>query len=121
MIKEILKSKFGAALGVVLLVVTVFYFAKETYRKRQINGIIRGLQTEIDSLEGKNNEILELISYYKTTTYKERQARTLLGLQKEGEFAVALPQEKTADKGDDSQKDDKQSNLSKWWNYFFNK
>jgi len=119
MFKQILKSKSAGALGILLLVITVFYFAKETYKKRQINSIISGLQTEIDSLEGENKEILELISYYKTMTYKERQARTLLGLQKEGEFAVALPQSKTSGETDALVNEDKDSNLKKWWNYFF--
>src|SRR3989344_1341195 len=119
MFKQILKSKSAGALGILLLVITVFYFAKETYKKRQINSIISGLQTEIDSLEGENKEIIELISYYKTMTYKERQARTLLGLQKEGEFAVALPQSKTSGEEDALVNEDKESNLKKWWNYFF--
>lgn len=106
-------------LGILLLAATSVYLSKETYKKRQINQEIENLKREIDAVEGKNKEIAALINYYKTTEYKERQARSLLGLQKEGEFAVALPQTKSQDRTGDGAAEDKQSNLKKWWNYFF--
>ena len=121
MFKDILKSKFVVWLGVVFLLITVFYLAKQAYKKQQINSMITGLEAEIASVDGKNKEMLELISYYKTTAYKERQARSVLGLQKEGEFVVALPQSKTEQQAEGFGKEDKRSNAKRWWGYFFDK
>lgn len=116
----ILKSKPAIIAGIAVLVIGLFYLGRETVRKRQIQAEISSLENEIAAISGKNKEILDLISYYKSVEYKERQARSLLNLQKPGEFAVALP-------GDPEQKSEEaggrgqsyQSNLNLWWNYFF--
>ena len=118
MLGEVLKSKLWLAVGGVLLVVTAFYLVRETYQKRQIDNEVRKLQDEIAAVEGKNKEILELINYYKTTEYKERQARSLLGLAKPGEFVAVLPPKKPAGE-ETAAVDNSVSNLSLWWEYFF--
>ncbi len=104
-----------------LLVVTVIYLSQELYKRYQINQEIAGLQREITRLEGKNKEILGLIDYFKTREYKERQARSLLNLQKPGEFAVALPPstEESAPAATSGGKEAKESNLKQWRRYFF--
>ncbi|OGE76613.1 MAG: hypothetical protein A3C85_00330 [Candidatus Doudnabacteria bacterium RIFCSPHIGHO2_02_FULL_48_21] len=120
MFYRLLKSRLGIVVGILLLMAIIFYLAKETYKKRQIDQVIAGLEDEIAAAEGRNKEILELISYYKTTEYKERQARSLLGLQKEGEFAVALPQSQSAKPSETAGANaDNRANYQKWWDYFF--
>lgn len=118
MLGSLVKSKFGLILGSGLLIITIFYLARETYLKRQIDNEVTALQDEIAAIEGKNKEILELINYYKTTEYRERQARSILGLQKPGEFVVALPQ-KDNPAGDNATPEEPASNLRQWWEYFF--
>ena len=118
MLGTLLKSKLVLILGGALLLLTIFYLDRETYQKYQIDKEISRLQDEITVAEGKNKEILELINYYKTLEYKERQARPILGLQKPGEFAVALPQ-KDEPAADNPAPVTPASNLRLWWNYFF--
>ena len=119
MLAALLKSKLWLLVGGALLVLTAFYLAREVYEKHQIDSEVARLQGEIAATEGKNKEILELISYYKTTEYKERQARSLLGLAKPGEFVAVLPQ-KVKVAGESAATDQQSvSNLRLWWNYFF--
>ena len=118
MLTALLKSKLGLWVTLGLLLTTIFFLARETYQKYVIDNEVKNLQTEIFAVEGKNKEILELINYYKTTEYKERQARSILGLAKPGEFVVALPpKDEGQTKGESSAKPE--SNLKQWWNYFF--
>lgn len=120
MLGKLIKSKLGFAAGICFLLVTIFFLVQETYKKYVINNEIRKLREEIALVEGKNKEILELINYYKTTEYKERQARSILGLAKPGEFVVALPP-KENDTAMDGETVESASNLQRWWDYFFSK
>ncbi|OGH68650.1 MAG: hypothetical protein A2754_02260 [Candidatus Magasanikbacteria bacterium RIFCSPHIGHO2_01_FULL_47_8] len=119
---EILKSKLAVTVALVLLAIAGFYLARESYRKAQVNQEIRDLQNQISMVEGKNKEISDLIKYYKSQTYKERQARTLLNLQKPGEFAVALPQSpEDQNPANQPESNGSATNLKLWWDYFFGK
>ena len=124
MFAAILKSKFFQFAGTVVLVLIIFFLAQQLYRKYQINQEIKGLENEIAFLQTKNQDILKVINYLKTSEYRERQARSLLGLQKPGEFAVALPGdepvEQTLGAGVSAQSGGN-SNFIKWWRYFFSK
>lgn len=123
MLPKILKSRFLQFAGSAILILLLFFLAQQLYRKYQINQEIRKLQDDITALESKNADILKMISYLKTSEYKERQARSLLGLQKPGEFAVALPggeDEQTL--GAEMTNEQKNNiNFIKWWKYFFSK
>lgn len=107
---------------VFLALVSVIYFLGQELNKRYlINKEVRKLEADISQFESKNEELLKLLNYLKTTEYQERQARQLLKLQKPGEFAVALPlqPEETEDKTSQKTKEGNFSNLKQWWNYFF--
>ena len=118
----LLKSRSVIVVGVIFLFFIVFYLAKESYRRAQINREIAGLESEIASMDGKNKEITDLINYYKSAEYKQRQARQLLNLQKPGEFAVALPFTTADDNAENkSVVQSASSNIKQWWDYFFGK
>lgn len=120
MIKEILKSKLFIWLAIPALLILVLFLGRQLYKSYTINKEIRDLEQEIAALEQNNQEVLELLNYLKTREYKERQARSLLSLQKPGEFAVALPPREEATGGAaGSEPETKQSNFVEWWNYFF--
>lgn len=122
MLAEILKSRFVQFVGFVVLVILLFFLSQRLYRKYEINKEVAGLKGQIASLESKNQDILRVINYFKTSEYKERQARSLLGLQKPGEFAVALPGEEgeeIAGAASEQAQSEPRSNFAKWWNYFF--
>lgn len=120
---NILKSRWFVWGGAVVLFSTMVFLGKEFQKKYQIRAEIRQLEEETATLESKNLELLEFVNYFKTSEYKERQARAILGLQKPGEFVVALPadEENTSTSLESGRGEDRDSNLKKWLKYFFAK
>ncbi len=110
--------------GLILIIFFSISLGKEMYRKYQINKEITSVQEEINSLEQENKEMRDLIEYLNTNSFKEIQARQQLGLQKEGEQAIAIqsaPEEiQSATRGEEAVKEE-QANTIKWWTYFFGK
>lgn len=119
MIRELLQSKFFRLLLGLALALMAFYLSRDLYQKYQIRKEIRKLEEEIATLENNNKDMLELLNYFKTVEYKERQARSLLNLQKPGEFAVALPKGESSTSSQDSAEARPERNYIQWWNYFF--
>lgn len=96
---------------------------REIVSRYMVNQEIAKIQTEINSLERKNQELSGLVEYLNTDAFKEIQARQNLGMQKDGETAVSiesLPDNINAQVTvlEDNNESEK-SNLEKWWEYFF--
>jgi cell division protein FtsB len=74
------------------------------------------LQSDVDMLEME-------IAYYKTQSFKEKEARAKLGYMAPGEKVLSLtadkPEDKVADQGK-KEKTIKTPNYRLWINYFFN-
>jgi len=120
--KNLLKSKLFLWGALLVFLFFAFSSGQKLYKKYLIEKEINELKKEIASLESGNRETRELINYFKTPEFKERQARSLLSLQKPGEFAVALPPRDDADSSETDSggaKPQADSNLRLWWNYFF--
>jgi cell division protein FtsL len=77
----------GAALIVYLAVVLSQTVSHNYEMSRQIDA----LQQQITRLQDQRDELAYNIEYYKTDSYKERVARSKLGLQAPGEEVVVLP------------------------------
>ena len=121
-IKNHLPSIFFCG-GVVLLVVIAVSFTKDFMRSRKVNQEIQALEDELSGLENKNIELNNLIKYFDSEVYAEKKARTELGLKKPGESVVIIPKNENEknlqiELSDNSVKD---SNVVKWWKYFFQK
>lgn len=75
------------------------------------------LEEEIILLENQ-------INYYKTNSFKEKEAREKLGYKAPGESVVSLPldtvEEKVVDNGVIEDKKIEIPNYRLWWEYFFN-
>ncbi|MDD2807199.1 MAG: septum formation initiator family protein [Patescibacteria group bacterium] len=103
-----------------VLMVVVYSLAQSWLKNQEVNSEIVGLQTNIDNLEKENEQYQQLIEYLNSNAYLEEKARTDLGLKKQGEKVVVLPQNlinNQATATDDQASS--QSNLSSWINYFF--
>lgn len=94
---------------------------KEFYRKYQIQKEIDSLKEDINSLEGNNYKLSQLIEYCETNEYKEAQARERFNLGKEGENLVVMVEPSSSDDEIEKKVDDGEElpNYIKWWNYFF--
>ncbi len=99
-------------------------FVRETLRTRQIDREIQALRQEAERLRIHNFQVSSLQASLDSGEFLEREARTKLGLQKEGEQVVVLrkdemkPQEKTSEELAAQALVEGWSNAKKWWNYF---
>lgn len=118
-LKEKLSKKF-VVLGLVILVIFLGYIRYQQYRQKQsIDKEKASLQTQIDNLEKKNQEMEASIKYLSSISSKEKVAREQLNLKKQGEVvygfinngAVLGHQTNTIETNQDS-------NPVKWWKYF---
>lgn len=122
MFRELIKSKLFLIGGAAAAILLAVFWGREVWHKYQIDREERALQAEIDRLESQSRGLSDLIGYFRTPEYKERQAREVLGLQKPGEFVVALPSDVSdAEAEAAAQSAQGGGNPEKWWNYFFAK
>lgn len=112
--------------GLTVLVLIGISLGKETYRKRQVQKEIEGLQDQVKQLNQENSELSNLIAYFSTQEYQEKEAREKLNLQKDNEQMVVLRKELSAKKEDPASEaqasapaEDTSPNWQKWLKYFF--
>ena len=70
-------------------------------------------------LEKSSAELEDLVAYFQTEDYKEKELRKRLNLQKEGEHVVVLPENPEATSSTALQSNQFEKNWIAWWNYFF--
>jgi cell division protein FtsB len=127
---KIFYSKILLVLGVFILIFFSFNLAKEIINRRDLKKEIGSLQGEINNLEGKNKELADLIKYFESIDFVEKEARTKLNLRKPGEKIIIIPDsnsptssqiqsQKTLNGLTDQMEVYGLSNRQKWWNYFF--
>lgn len=125
--KRILSSRLFLVISIIVLVLIGVALSKEIYRETQVRKETNSLESEISRLTKRNSELSELILYFNTVGFEEKQARLKLGLQKPGEKVVILPEagningELGTVSGELPAAASELSNPKKWWNFFFYK
>lgn len=98
---------------------------KITAKRNKVNNDIKDLKKEIADIESQNNDLTDMIEYLDTMSFKEKEARLKLGLQKEGEktLIITSPYSELQTKKEEGKnmEEPKYSNTLKWWKYFFNR
>lgn len=93
----------------------------------QINQQSAKLQSELAAVEQRNQDLRNLLAYYRTDSYKEKEARARLNFQKPGEkvVPVAVPADEDitsiTQPSIETQAPTPPSNPSQWMKYFFGK
>jgi cell division protein FtsL len=112
--------------GLVILISIGVSLGKETYRKRQVQKEIENLQSQIKRLDQENGELNNLIAYFSTSQFQEKEAREKLNLQKNNEQMIILRKDLAAKNQLQPEKepapvadDDRSPNWRKWLNFFF--
>jgi len=129
-IKTILNEKIIAIVGLILLASISLPLAKNMSKRYRINQEIKALEQEINDSGKKNEALQKMISYLESDQFAEEQARLKLGLKKQDEQVAVIGGVKSGSQDPISQvmgenrlagpaavKID--SNLVKWWTYFF--
>lgn len=126
-------QKFLTLLGLVVIILISFPFAKNTLKQYRVNKEISELKKEISDLQNKNVDLKNFVSYLESDQFAEEQARLNLGLKKPGEEltvikAAAGDIPASASSGatifnipgyEKNKPAAKKSNPEKWLNYFF--
>ena len=123
-IEKFTSSKFFIILLILILIGIFTALGKEGYRKYQLDKEITSLEKEISSLKKENKEISELLNYFKSNEFLEKQARLKLNLLKQGEKLIIIRPEKQDILSSSSVEESKTkkdfSNIKRWWDYLFN-
>ena len=113
-------QRFLAIIGLVFLVVIIFPLAKTYSQRRLVEKEITDVQNQIANFENQNQQLQELIAYLQSDQSLEEQARLNLNLKKPGEEVVVVENKKLKiNEINASSTVVVESNLSKWWHYFF--
>lgn len=121
--RKILSSKltiFGLATILALISWAVF----NTLTKQEtVNQQTAKLELEIQELEQQNIDLDNLIDYFASNEYIEKEAREKLNLAKPGEKVIMIPEEGVGNVLGvaNLNKDGSKSSPTKWLNYFFGK
>lgn len=83
-------QKFLTLLGLIVIILISFPFAKNTLKQYRINKEIDGLKKEISDLQNKNVDLKNFVSYLESDQFAEEQARLNLGLKKPGEELTVI-------------------------------
>jgi cell division protein FtsB len=91
-IKDRLKvySSYALLLVIVLLIVSL---TRNITKTIDVQKRIEKKENEIQKLEDKNQELREELRILTSDEYTEKQLRNKLGLAKEGEYVIVLPDE----------------------------
>jgi cell division protein FtsB len=118
---------FSKKIGIIFLVIYVFIILGRSiwtnwYLKKQID-IIKSENTRI---EQRNRNLENLIVYYRSSSFKELEARDKLGLKKPDEKVVLVPVRKIDSNNtveaqilNAKSESKKISNYQAWWAYIF--
>jgi cell division protein FtsB len=117
---DLIFSKFFVVFCLFLFIFILFGLAKGTLKSHKVNAEVGQLQAEINRLESQNQDFEQLVKYLNTDTFIEQEAKLKLGLKKENENLVIIPDSEIPVKGNLAIKDENKTNPEKWWAYFFN-
>ena len=104
----------------------IFGSIRTYYQDYKVKQEIASLQDEVNNLQKKKFQSMELLQYVTSNAFVEEKARTELNLKKPGEHVLIIPniQKSQEDKEANSQISQSGQNLSnpiKWWYYFIQK
>jgi cell division protein FtsB len=123
---------FLSLIGLILIVLISFPFAKNAIKQHKINQEIDDYKRQISSLQNKSLDLKKFVSYLESDQFAEEQARLSLNLKKSGEELTvikSMPGDLASTSGTDQifdipgygkdQPKPEVSNPRKWLNYFF--
>ena len=122
-VRKFFGSKIFLGCAFLLTLAFAFGFARAYFKDYAFREEVKRLQGEIDKLEKKKIESLQLLKYVSSTAYIEDTARVDLNMKKTGEHVLFIdPSSKTEEhsKNIDGEKTSGKDipNPLKWWYYF---
>src|SRR3990172_12057321 len=69
----------------------LYVFGRAVYKNYAIQNQINQLEKQIVDLANQNDALTNLLRYFKTNSFIEREARSKFGLKKPAEVVIAVP------------------------------
>lgn len=88
-------KKYYGLLALLFLVILVFSFLRNLTKSLQIQRRIQEEERKVEALKQENERLKRERERVTSEVYIEKQIRDKLGLAKEGEYVVVLPDEET--------------------------
>ena len=110
-IKKIISSRI-TLLGLFFILILIIYaLIKNSGREEIVSNNTAKLSQEIQAIEKENRELAELIKYFSSSEFVDKEAREKLNMIKPGEKVVVVPQENNSE---DWENENEKNNLSNW-------
>jgi cell division protein FtsB len=120
------KRAWSTVFFIVIVVYLVFILSRSLWQNYKVNQEIKSLEQEVTTLEEENQRLKNLVLYYRTDSYKEKEARRKLLMKMPDEKVLALPEteynhEQAEDQIDNEKDRDKyqEPNYKLWIEYIF--
>jgi len=116
-------QKYVNYILILLSILLAISLVRNMFRKNQVDETITEEEVMVEDLRRENEELKKELQILGSDEYKERQLRDKLGLAKEGELIVILPDEeilrKLAPKSFEEEETLPDPNWKKWMHLFF--
>jgi cell division protein FtsB len=116
-------AKFGVWAAILLILVFSISLVRSVTKILEAKRRIKEEAAKVEKLKAENEEIRKKIEVVQTQEYLEKQMRDKLGLAKEGEMVVILPDEETLRKLVPEEIEEKETlpdpTWKKWLKLFF--
>jgi len=122
-IEKFLPMSFGSLILFLLVLYLLFSVGKSILQNYYSNKDIRDQEKTIVKLKSDIVYLQAQIAYYKTNSFRDKQARAKLGYKAPAEKVISLPRDESEDKiADPIEKEIeiKTPNYRLWWLYFTN-
>ena len=116
---NLLSSRILLLVLVLLIVFIGLTIIKERKSQKTVKENINSLESEIAALNSKSLELTRMIKYLRSDEYVEREAREKLGMQKQGEQLVIVPENMNNLSVAGDQDMNNKKNWQLWLEYFF--
>ncbi len=120
-----ISSSLWIIAGVALVIFSGSSYIRVVMQKLEIQGEIDRLKAEKEKYEANNSDLAGLLDFFASESYKEREMRLKLNMQKPGEKVVIISRPEGNTTRDSAAKNEENSsafsNVKKWKEYFFGK
>lgn len=120
-----IKFSLWIVAGIILVLFVGSSYVRAVIKKTEIQKEIDALKMEKEKLEANNSDLSGFLDYFASESYKEREMRLKLNMQKPGEKVVIISQpeennirDSVSGVGEDTSFF---SNIKKWKEYFLGK
>ena len=121
--KKFLFSKLGLVFLLAIFAGTVYLLAGEIHKRYAIESEIAELRSQISEAEQTSADLFNVIDYFRSASFQERELRSKLNLQKPGEHVVVLPADVSdvpnVSGGQVVASIAEEQSWLQWWDYFF--